>query len=562
MAFFWYNPFSGEKLASQFINYLQAASFVSDLRQTIAGSAVAATSIVVDSLEEGLERIERQSAEFRTAFDWRLSLIADQQQIANMLLKNIAVLLRVPDSEKQRLHFIEQGLRYYTSASRDPDLYADALDCLQKAEALKKQDYQVLYRLGLIHLQAGDPRFLDFSKAEQYFRRAAKYSLVDLDPHTIERSNDGSDAGGPNVEVLAHRICTDSLRLAAMSCYLQEKFDEAVSLADEASKPRLLSSGLAWSPGCLEAKYLRAKSLFALNQARNLPEILEGIFLAAPLYALRAALDFSHENSVMEFLSSLRDRKVHECLQVIEKCRTFVRPGTAEERGLHELQRLLAGNNLVGALTVEPRLEGVWVRLIHGQRDRLMKAARVVRDTNRKLRRCGRKWKRFQILAAKRADEEEVQRKRWFFKDKSEIHRLEALMQGIAPDGIAAIEARRDSLEKRFQKACALMAEERKRSLEMQEAFLRQEETSFSEDFITLCIDLMGEKKTVSQEFFQECLGLTPEESSALLNEFEHRKLIAPGERGKPRAVIVKFDAALLYWVGIGVRMPRRRDRL
>jgi hypothetical protein len=211
---------------------------------------------------------------------------------------------------------------------------------------------------------------------------------------------------------------------------------------------------------------------------------------------------------------------------------------------------------------VEPRLEGVWVRLIHGQRDRLMKAVRVVRDTNRKLRRCGRKWNRFQILAAKRADEEEVQRKRWFFKDKSEIHRLEALMQGIAPDGIAAIEARRDSLEKRFQNACALMAEERKRSLEMQEAFLRQEETSFSEDFITLYIDLMGEKKTVSQEFFQECLGLTPEESSALLNEFEHRKLIAPGERGKPRAVIVKFDAALLYWVGIGVRMPRRRDRL
>lgn len=562
MAFFWYNPFSGEKLASQFINYLQATSFASDLRQTIAGSAVTAASIAVDSLEEGFERIERQSAEFRTAFDWRLSLIADQQQIANMLLKNLAVLLRVPDSEKQRLHFIEQGLRYYTSATRDPDLYADALEFLQKAEALEKQDYQVLYRLGLIYLQASDPRFLDFAKAEQYFRRAAKYSLVDVDPHTNEKSDDRSDGGEPNAEFLAHKICTDSLRLAAMSCYLQEKFDEAVSLADEASEPRLLSFRLTLSSSWLEAKYLKAKSLFALNETRRLSEILEDIFVAAPLYALRAALDFGHDKSVVEFLSNLRETKIHECLQVVEKCRNFVRPGTAEARCLREIDQVLAGNNLVGALTVEPRLEGIWVRLIHDQRDRLMKAARVLRDAKRKLRRCERTLKRFQIFDARRADEEEAQRRRWFFKDKSEIDRLEAVMRGIAPDGIVAIESKRESLEKQFQKAFSLLAEERKRSLSMQAAFLRPTEAPFSEDFITLCIDLIRERKSVRQELFQECFGLTPDESWALLGELENRGFISQAEKGTPATVIAKFDDATLYWNGIGLRMPRRRDRL
>src|SRR3546814_18839510 len=89
MAFFWYNPFSGEKLASQFINYLQAASFVSDLRQTIAGPAIAATSLVVDSLEEGLERINRTSAEFMTAFAWRVSLNPDTHPIDNNSPKQI-----------------------------------------------------------------------------------------------------------------------------------------------------------------------------------------------------------------------------------------------------------------------------------------------------------------------------------------------------------------------------------------------------------------------------------------------------------------------------------------
>jgi hypothetical protein len=67
MAFFWYNPFSGEKLASQFMSYLQAGSFVGDVRRTIGESAAVVTSIVVDSLEKGLERLECQSSEFKTA---------------------------------------------------------------------------------------------------------------------------------------------------------------------------------------------------------------------------------------------------------------------------------------------------------------------------------------------------------------------------------------------------------------------------------------------------------------------------------------------------------------
>jgi hypothetical protein len=477
-----------------------------------------------------------------------------------MLMKNIAVLLRVPDSEKQRLHFIEQGLRYYSSAARDPDLYADALEFLKKAEALNKQDYQVLYRLGLIHLQASDSRFLDFPAAEHYFRRAAKYSLVDLDPYTIRQHN--SSNGGNNAEFLAQKICTESLRLAAVSCYLQENFYSAAILADRAAQPKMLSSGLTWPPSYWEAKYLKAKSLFALNQKRELPEILEDIFLACPLYAVRAALDFSHDNSVIEFLSNLRSTKINECLKVIAKCRTFARPGTAEDRSLHELEGLLAGNNLVGALTVEPRLEGIMVRLIHAQRDRLMKAVRVFRDANGKLRRCDKKLILFKNLAARRSDEDEAQRRKWFLKDNSELNRLEALMQGIAPDGIAAIEAKRESLEKQFQKAFAFLVEERKQSLSMQAAFLRSPEAPFSEDFITLCIDLIRERKSVTEELFQERMGLTPEESSALLREFENRGFIKRTTIGDPATVISKLDDAALYWNGIGLRMPRRRNRL
>ena len=78
----------------------------------------------------------------------------EQQKLSNLLLQNIAELLRVPDSEKERQHSIELGIKFFVNASKDSDLFADALEELLKAESLMKQDYFVLHRLGFIYLYA------------------------------------------------------------------------------------------------------------------------------------------------------------------------------------------------------------------------------------------------------------------------------------------------------------------------------------------------------------------------------------------------------------------------
>ena len=51
----------------------------------------------------------------------------EQQKLSNLLLQNIAELLRVPDSEKERQHSIELGIKFFVNAKKDSELYADAL---------------------------------------------------------------------------------------------------------------------------------------------------------------------------------------------------------------------------------------------------------------------------------------------------------------------------------------------------------------------------------------------------------------------------------------------------
>ena len=116
-----------------------------------------------------------------------LDVQIEQQKLSNLLLQNIAELLRVPDSEKERQHSIELGVKFFVNASKDEDLYSDALDELLKAETLMKQDYFVLHRIGCIYLHV--EKYLDPEKALEYFLRAAKYASVESDSNAARLAN-------------------------------------------------------------------------------------------------------------------------------------------------------------------------------------------------------------------------------------------------------------------------------------------------------------------------------------------------------------------------------------
>jgi len=109
------------------------------------------------------------------------AIITEQNHLSNILLGNIAELVALPDSEKERRNSIEQGIKYLAHAANDPSLYEDALEYLLRAESYMKQDYFVLYNIGLIYLHS---RYhIDIQKALHYFSIAAKYASIDNIPN-------------------------------------------------------------------------------------------------------------------------------------------------------------------------------------------------------------------------------------------------------------------------------------------------------------------------------------------------------------------------------------------
>ena len=163
----------------------------------------------------------------------------EQQKLGNLLLQNIAELLRVPDSEKERQHSIELGIKFFVNAAKDSDLYADALEELLKAEFLMKQDYFVLNRIGCIYLHA--EKYINPEKALEYFLRAAKYASVESDAHAVRLANVLTNNFNTVNSALSDSakiglLVSDSYEKASFSAYVLGQFANAVTYQSKALK--------------------------------------------------------------------------------------------------------------------------------------------------------------------------------------------------------------------------------------------------------------------------------------------------------------------------------------
>jgi hypothetical protein len=164
----------------------------------------------------------------------------EQQKLTNLLLQNIAELLRVPDSEKERQHSIELGIKFFVNASKDADLYTDALEELIKAESMMKQDYFVLHRIGCIYLYA--EKYINPEKALEYFLRAAKYASVESDNKAARLANvltknfNTVNSDLNNSEKQIGMLAADSYEKAAFSAYILGRLSDAVSYQSKALK--------------------------------------------------------------------------------------------------------------------------------------------------------------------------------------------------------------------------------------------------------------------------------------------------------------------------------------
>ena len=258
------------------------------------------------AVTEGIQALGREQAatnrhlaqanESLLRIDQRLALLVEEQRIGNVLQENLAQLLRIPDSQKQRQHHLEMGLKFFKNARKDSDLYHDALKELLSAEALLPGDYFVLHRLGMLYLYA--PPVLDLTKAAEYLAKAGKYAAVESDPGAVRLGNVLQKSIGTRFAAQAEPsakdislVAADSYHQAAAAQYALGNFPEAakliqkaVTLDPEADTHRLFKAkylAAAGQPGhALEALKTLPTTTALVNAAMSDLDLLKGPALA------------------------------------------------------------------------------------------------------------------------------------------------------------------------------------------------------------------------------------------------------------------------------------------
>ena len=251
--------------------------------QTMAMVKIGA--VQVEAIQKAAKMIGYQLEDTNKELDFlnrRMDIVIEQQRVSLMLQDNIAQLLRIPDSEKERQQAITLGIQFFVNASKNPDLFDDALEEFLKAESLKKQDYFVLHRIGCIYMFT--QKHMDIPKALDYFLRAGKYSSVESNPSALRLANILTNP--INSEYTKHTsnprsiqyLAGDSYEKAALASYILGDDEMAINY----QKKALEYNNIPENRFKLGKYYARSKriadAIKQLDSAVNRkPELLEAV---------------------------------------------------------------------------------------------------------------------------------------------------------------------------------------------------------------------------------------------------------------------------------------------
>jgi hypothetical protein len=289
-------------LFNSYLDYLKDVSLVKYNADTIgkyinqaSEEHLRSISNLGASIGRGMNMLSNQLNHVVESLDFlnkKLDISIEQQKLSNVLLQDIATLLCVPNSEKERQQSINLGVKFFVNAKNDKDLYSDAMEEFLKAENLMKQDYFVLHKIGCIYLYVEE--FINPELALSYFTRAAKYASVD---------------NGSDIEYLKS-IASDSYEKAAFCAYVLGQFEMAVHNQTKAAK---LDSRPEKS--FLLSKYqARIGNIQeAINNLEisidNKPELIDGVF---------SEIDLANEILIIKFIetkNATSNRLIDELIQ-------------------------------------------------------------------------------------------------------------------------------------------------------------------------------------------------------------------------------------------------------
>lgn len=287
------------------------------------------------SLNDNLEQLRFDVKELSRTIRVGSQMIVEQLKITNNLLGEIKSLLKIPDSQKQRVYHINEGLKYLYNANNqtiESDFYTDSLDEFKKAVQIESKDYFSLYYIGFIFLKS--KKHFDPQEAEKYFRNSARYYLSE----SFYGREFANSILIPEEDYILE--ATFALLYAAEACYLQNKIDDAASLAKE-----------AWtvSPSFSKAGFYQAKYLAASNKVPEAVSILEQVIkVDHQIYiSVFSDLDLISKSEIVLCLEKIKNNTLKVALEIINECKNTMIEGSIGNTELIEIDQLILKNNFL-----------------------------------------------------------------------------------------------------------------------------------------------------------------------------------------------------------------------
>lgn len=278
---------------------------------------IASNEAIEDAIDNGFEMVNNSLHNIGNSIesfhsDFRIGIgeLIQQQRITNLLLENVSELLKIPDSEKERYNYLENGLKHYKNG-----LFKDSLNNLLYVEKIRTEkignedNYFVLYNIGLIYLLQYD--LFNAEVALKYFEQAAKYAEVETKESSakllrILEGKTTQDFDSGNVKKLA----SESYFYAAFASYLLGDFTKSINHCNKA---------IEINPLFAEAVFLKSKSLSANNNIELALKNLDNLLRRLPNYSIKVSCDgdLYPKKEVKDFLINLRDEFLQKTAELL-----------------------------------------------------------------------------------------------------------------------------------------------------------------------------------------------------------------------------------------------------
>lgn len=279
--------------------------------------------------------------------DRKLNAVLEQQYLTNVGIQQLIAIAKIPEFQKERIYYFEEGLKFLNNALIDPRRYSDALENFIEAENRKKSDYLVLYNIGLIYLYSS--KNLNIEKAEEYFLKAADYADDELDPNAI-KSFVPNYSNEKVSESVIRKVAFESFQHAANAQLLQNKYEDAIDSANKA---------IEITNKATEAKYIAAQAHFALGNEQKSFDLIKDLS-ADSNYLFEAAFNPNLVliKGMQELIEQTKNKKSQKAQSKLNAMLSIMdKNSPIGKKSLTLLETLNNDNSLLNVIKVEQMIK-------------------------------------------------------------------------------------------------------------------------------------------------------------------------------------------------------------